>query len=237
MIQTILQDLHAVNDPQLAHHHAGFFKTGPGQYGEGDLFLGIKTPDLQALAKKYKILPLDQIEMLLHDRYHEVRSLGLRILTLQYAHGDLNQRHRIVDLYLKNVSYINNWDLVDISAHKIIGAYVYETGDTSILYTLAKSGHLWSERISVVSCLYLIKKNDFTDIQLLAAFFLKHSHDLMHKAIGWMLREMGKQCPSVLYDFLNQYAATMPRTMLRYAIEKLTPDQRAYYMKQKALLR
>lgn len=228
--QQAVRELKAAADPALAAHAQRFFKTGKGEYGEGDLFLGMKTPVMKEIAKKYKTLPLTELEELLHSKYHEARSLALNILTMQYPKASAEKKKEIAGFYLRNRKYINNWDLVDISAYKILGAYILETGDPSILYELAASGHLWSERISVISCCAMIKKGDLKDIQKLAVHFINHKHDLMHKAVGWMLREAGKEDEKALLGFLEKYADKMPRTMLRYSIEKLTPEQRKYFM-------
>lgn len=228
--EQVIRELEAVAQPELAAHSQRFFKTGKGEYAEGDLFLGMKTPVMKEIAKKYKTLPLQEIETLLHSKYHEARSLALSVLTMQYPKADSAKKQEIVDLYLRSREQINNWDLVDISAYKILGAHILETGDSSILYELADCGHLWSERISVISCCAMIKKGDFKDIQKLAIHFLSHKHDLMHKAVGWMLREAGKKEEAFLLGFLEKHADKMPRTMLRYSIEKLTPEQKKYYM-------
>lgn len=208
-----------------------FFKTGKGEYGEGDVFIGIKSPDIKKLAQKYaRNLDLDETEKLLRHPYHEARSLALSLLTLKFPRADMNGKTEIVRLYLKNREFINNWDLVDISAYKILGQYAFLTKDSSPLYELARSKHLWSERMSVLACLYPIKKGDFTDIRKLAVFFLPHKHDLMHKAVGWMLREMGKVDSAALLTFLDTHTHEMPRTALRYAIEKLPKEKRKYYL-------
>ncbi len=229
--QAILTELELVSSPAQAAQAMRFFKTGPGQYGEGDVFIGIKTPDIKKLAQKYaRSLDLNETEKLLRHPYHEARSLALTLLTLKFPRADMDGKKEITGLYLKNREFINNWDLVDISAYKILGQYVFLTEDSSILYELARSKHLWSERMSVVACLYPIKKGDFTVIRNLAVFFLSHKHDLMHKAVGWMLREMGKMDPAALQVFLDTHTREMPRTALRYAIEKLPEEKRKYYL-------
>lgn len=188
------------------------------------------------MIKEYaSVITIDEVEKLLHSEFHEARTLAVSILVKKFekAKKDIALKKEIVELYLRNVAHINNWDLVDISAYKILGAFVYEQGDSSILYELSDSKHLWSERMSVVSCMYLIKRDKFEDIKIMAAKFLSHKHDLMHKAVGWMLREMGKRNLDELRNFLNNYAPKMPRTMLRYAIEKLSPEERKKYMQAK----
>lgn len=227
----ILDEIQSLEDEKQAQHLMRFFKTGKGQYGEGDKFLGIKVPVTRALAKKYyKELSLKDIQKLIDNEYHEVRLCGLLMLVLQYEKTD--NKENIVSLYLKNVKNINNWDLVDLSAPKIIGKHVFETKSKEIIFDLANSNHLWSERIAVVSQWYIIRQKDFSMILELSEKFLTHKHDLMHKATGWMLREMGKVDEKPLYDFLDKFYTKMPRTMLRYAIEKLPADKKAHYMKK-----
>lgn len=228
-MEDILKEIMSFANEEKAQHLQRFFKTGKGQYGEGDLFLGINVPTVRSIAKKYyKQISLDEVQKLLANQYHEVRFLALMIMVFIY--GKTDKKKEIVDLYIKNVRYINNWDLVDLSAPKIVGHFVYENKKNKIIYDLADSSHLWSERMAVVSQYYLIKKGDFSLIVELSEKFLTHKHDLMHKAVGWMLREMGKVDITALYSFLDKHHKVMPRTMLRYSIEKLTPEKRKYYM-------
>ena len=232
----IIKELRQMADSEQAEHSQRFFKTGKGEYGEKDVFLGIKLPVIKTLVKKYApVLPFDGLALLLQQPYHEIRTLAVSCLVWRYEHsrGSLEAKAEVVNFYLSNRSYINNWDLVDISAYKILGAYVYETGERSILYRLAEENSLWTRRMSVVACLYMIKKDDFTDIKELAVRFLTNPHDLMHKAVGWMLREMGKRSETELLHFLNIYAPRLPRTALRYAVERLTPERRRHYMDMK----
>lgn len=191
---------------------------------------------INAMVKEYApLMSLEEVEKLLHSKFHEARTLAVSILVKKYekAKKDAAFRKEIVSLYLRNVKYINNWDLVDISAYKILGAYAFETNDSSILYKLSDSKHLWSERMSVISCMYFIKRDRFEDIKIMAEKFLNHKHDLMHKVVGWMLRETGKRDIEELRGFLDKHAATMPRTMLRYSLEKLSPEERKKYMQMK----
>lgn len=230
LVETIQKELKALANPEDAAHLMRFFKTGPGQYGEGDLFYGIRVPANRKVAKKYfKQLTLDEVDQLIKDPYHEVRFFALVVLVYKFEKAEEKEQKEIYELYLKNVNYINNWDLVDVSAHKIVGPYLFEK-DRSKLRELAKSGHLWSERIAVLSTFYFITKKDFTLNLELAEFFLTHKHDLMHKATGWMLREAGKRDINVLYNFLDKHHKVMPRTMLRYAIEKLDEPKRKHYL-------
>ena len=225
----ILEEILSLENKENAFHMQRFFKTQKGEYGEGDVFLGINVPTLRLIAKKhYNDVSFADIEVMLKNVYHEIRFTALVLMVLIYENKNLKKD--IVELYLKNINYINNWDLVDVSCPRIIGHYVHENKNAEILYKLADSGHLWSERISVVSQLYSIKKGDFIHIIELGEKFLTHRHDLMHKAVGWMLREVGKVDEKKLFEFLNKHYKIMPRTMLRYSIERLTQEKRAFYM-------
>lgn len=226
----ILEEIKLLADEEQSRHLSRFFKTGKGQYGEGDLFLGIKVPVIRSIAKKYyKFTSLEQIDELIKNPYHEVRLLALILMVFIYEKSNL--KAEIFELYLKNIEYINNWDLVDLSCPKIIGRHIFENKNFETIYELANSCHLWSNRISVVSTYYFIKKKDFSLILELSEKFLTHKHDLMHKSVGWMLREMGKVDETPLYEFLDKHYKVMPRTMLRYSIERLPKNKRAFYMK------
>lgn len=232
----LIKELEACANAEHAAHLQRFFKTGKGEYGEGDVFLGLHRPQVNTLVKRVASeIELFEIEKLFQSPYHEARTLALSLLVWKYQHAKKDEalRQKIVEVYLANRASLNNWDLVDISVYKILGARVYETGDSSILFRLSKEHSLWSQRMSVVACMYLIKKDDFRDFKQIAAGFLTHKRDLMHKAVGWMLREMGKRNEAELLAFLDQYAAVMPRTMLRYSLEKLSSEQRRYYMDMK----
>lgn len=231
MYEKIIKEIIRLEDEAQAKHLQRFFKTKKGEYGEGDLFLGIKVPVTRSIAKKYfQTVPIEDIEKLLHDKYHEIRLLALMIMVFVYEKGDETKKKGIFDLYLKNVKFINNWDLVDLSCPKIVGEFCHRTKNISEIQKLSNKNHLWSKRISVVSCHYFIKRGEFSLILELSEKFLTDRHDLMQKAVGWMLREMGKVEISPLYEFLDKHHKTMPRTMLRYSIEKLTDDERFYYM-------
>jgi 3-methyladenine DNA glycosylase AlkD len=208
----------------------GFFKTGKGQYGEGDIFWGLMVPQSRSIAERFSNLPLTEIKKLLQSKIHEIRLIGLLILVQQYNKS--SNKKTIVDFYLKNLRYINNWDLVDLTAPKILGNWLLSK-PTTILNRLANSKNLWEKRVAVLACFPRIKNNDFKLVTQLAQKFLKEEHDLMHKAVGWMLREMGKQSLPSLKQFLKKYAAVMPRTMLRYAIEKFPEKERQRYLQQK----
>lgn len=235
MKNEFLKEIANYKDDERAEHCQRFFKTAKGQYGEGDVFLGIMSAQNRALAKKYyKQLILFDLEDLLKNEYHEVRICSLLMAVLQYEKGDEIIRKKIFDFYIKNTDRINNWDLVDLTAPNIVGHYVYNYGDTDVLWKLAKSGHLWSERISIVAALYFIRQKNFEYITSVCEYFLSHRHDLIHKACGWMLREVGKRDVSVLDAFLDKNILKMPRTMLRYSIEKIPEEKRKKYLLMKA---
>lgn len=209
-----------------------FFKTGPGDYGEGDIFLGIKVPVQRATAKKYYDLSLKDIQSLLNSEIHEYRMVALFILAHQYKEGDNQKKNEIFNLYLNNTSNINNWDLIDLSSPNIVGNYLLDK-DRKLLYKLASSHLLWERRISVLATFMFIKHNDFHDSLKIAEILLNDSHDLIHKAIGWMLREIGKKDQSVEEGFLKKHYKTMPRTMLRYSIERFSQSKKDFFMGRK----
>ncbi len=231
MLAEIRKELKKNADPKKAKDCLWFFKTGKGEYGEGDRFVGIITPILRKLSKKYKDLELKDIQKLLDSPIHEYRSLALMILCLQFDKADEKKQKKIYEFYLSNTRNINNWDLVDISCHKIVGKYLYGK-DRSKLYELACSDNLWEKRISIISTAYFISMNDFEDTLRIAEALLHDKHDLIHKAVGWMLREIGKRDQKVEEEFLDRYSKVMPRTMLRYSIEKFSDKKRKHYMKK-----
>ena len=212
--------------PQLA---SKFFKTSPGEYAEFDKFLGIRTPTLRKIAKTYEDLNLQVIEDFLQSKFNEERLFALIILVMQYKKSDKLIQDNIYQFYLKNIEHINNWNLVDNSAHHIIGSHLWNK-DRKILLSLANSKNMWERRISIVATWYFIKKQDFKYTTNIAKLLMSDQEDLIHKACGWMLREVGKQNESVLISFLNLYTKSMPRTMLRYAIEKLPKLKRQQYL-------
>lgn len=219
--------------PEKAAILSGFFKTGKGEYGEGDRFLGVTVPEQRIIAKKYwKDLPDQELDIMIKSPFHEVRLTSILILVLKYqkATGKAEKKSW-VDFYLKNRSWVNNWDLVDSSAHLILGDYLFDK-DRNILYDLAKSGILWDQRIGIMSTFYFIRKKDFTDTLKIAEILLHHPHDLIHKAVGWMIREVGNRDFETANQFLLKYYQSMPRTMLRYAIEKFDVDAKAFFMKK-----
>lgn len=228
--QRILAALQKHADDQRAELCHRFFKTGKGEYGEGDLFLGVTVPDARRVAKKYADASEKEIEALLRNPYHDVRMLALMILVHQYERTvDLPGKKRIVDFYIAHRESVNNWDLVDLSAYKILGDHLL-MNDRKVLYRFAKTPHLWTQRIAIVSTYAFIRAGQFGDTLKLAEIFLTHPHDLMHKAVGWMLREVGKRDEALLRRFLDAHVLTMPRTMLRYAMEKLSVSVRTMYM-------
>ena len=226
------RELEALSDPEKAKQLARFFKTGKGEYGEGDEFLGIPVPEQRKLAKKYRDLSLTDIEKLLQTSLHEQRLTALLILTYQFPKADATKQAEIVDFYLQHTQWINNWDLVDVTCRPILGVYLLER-DRRILYELAHSKHLWEQRIAIITTMEFIKYEQFEDTLQLATTLLQHPHDLIHKAVGWALREIGKQDKHVLMSFLDRHCTHMPRTMLRYAIEHFTEAQRKEYLARK----
>lgn len=205
-----------------------FFKTGKGEYGEGDVFMGVRMPDIRKVAKTHKDLSLSQVKKLLASDVHEVRMLALVILTLKYEEN----KKFVYEMYLANTKQINNWDLVDVSAPKIVGAYLFETGKwQTTLKKLAKSDSLWERRIAIVSTLYFIKQGELEPVFMISKMLLKDKHDLIHKAVGWMLREAGKVVQEAEEEFLKENYSNMPRTALRYAIERFPEKKRKLYLK------
>lgn len=232
-LNDILSKIRALAAPAKAASSQRFFKTGPGRYGEGDQFLGLTVPEIRALVPQSDDLSEADVLTLLHSEWHEERLMALLIWVRRFVKAKKDEllRERIVDLYLANTKWINNWDLVDTSAPQILGAWLLKR-DRSVLQTLAKSKSLWEQRISVLATQAFIRAAEFDNTVQLCEGFLDHPHDLMHKACGWMLREAGKRDEEVLLSFLDQHAAQMPRTMLRYAIEKLSPEVRQGYMRR-----
>ena len=221
----VIQELQSKNNKNQAVILSRFFKTGKGEYGEGDIFLGIKVPIQRKIAKKYTDISFKDIQKLLNSKIHEYRLTGLFILI------EKEDKEKVFNLYLKNTKNINNWDLVDLSAPKILGSYL-KNKKRDILYSLAISDNLWERRISIVSTYAFIKENDFKDTIKIAKILLSDKHDLIHKAVGWMLREVGKRDKEIEKSFLNKYYRNMPRTMLRYSIERFNPKEKEFYMKK-----
>ena len=230
-IQTVKKALRKHADKKQAKILQRFFKTGLGEYAEGDIFLGIKVQVLRNLANKSQGLPLNMVIKLLKSPVHEDRLLALFILILKYRKEDAEGREKIYRVYLGHTKYINNWDLVDATAKHIIGAFLIDR-DKAPLYKLAKSGSLWERRISILSTFYFIEHHKFEDTLKIAEALVLDKHDLIHKATGWMLREIGKRNLSSEEKFLKRYCTVMPRTMLRYAIEKFPQSKRKAYLRR-----
>lgn len=227
--RAIKAEIDAQADPEQARQLQRFFKTGPGDYGEGDVFAGVKVPPLRKIAKAHLGEPLGEIEQLLASEIHEHRTVALVILTEQAMRADPAQRERLYDFYLKHTDRINNWDLVDISCRDVVGGYLLERGDWAPLGELARSEDLWERRIAMVSTWQFIRAGELEPTFALAEILKDDDHDLMHKAVGWMLREAGKRDEPALEAYLAQHAADMPRSTLRYSIERMTPERRAYW--------
>lgn len=226
----IRKELAAAANEEKATVLRRFFKTGPGEYGEGDRFLGIQVPILRKFAKRYRLITLDAVEQLLQSAIHEERLLALLILILQYQARDLPRQQAIFDLYLRNAAFINNWDLVDLSADKIVGSHLFERS-REVLYKLAESELLWERRIAIIATFHFIKRGEFTDTLGIADLLLDDREDLIQKAVGWMLREVGKRNLELEQEFLRGRYRSMPRTMLRYAIERFPEELRRQYLR------
>ena len=234
MLSTLTDKLTALADPEKAAFLQCFFKTGKGQYAEGDIFLGIKVPEIRAAIKEYHGMTLPDIKGLLYSGLHEVRLAGFLLLVALFKKATTeNERREIYDFYIAHAKQANNWDLVDLSCKDIIGAYLAGKKDRRILYQLAGSSSLWEQRIAIVSTWAFIKRGDFDDTLRIAEKLLAHNHDLIHKATGWMLREVGKKDKKVLAVFLQRHAAAMPRTALRYSLEHFLPEEKRQYMAMK----
>lgn len=231
IVQEISESLHQLADPDKAKILQRFFKTGPGEYGEGDLFLGIQIPAIRALVKRvYTRVSLTDCEQLLASSYHEERMVAVLCLVEKgKREKDEGRLEGIVSFYLQHTSSINNWDLVDLSCYKLLGPWFF-TRDKEPLYALARSGDLWKERIAMITTYYFIKRDEYADTLQIAELLLNHTHDLIHKAVGWMLREVGNRAPEVERNFLRNRYTGMPRTMLRYAIEKFPDEERLQYL-------
>ena len=231
LTKTITNRLQALSDAEKREIFPKFFKAGKGEYGEGDRFLGVTVPNIRAIAKLHKDISIEEIRELLQSEWHEVRLCALIIMVEKSKKKDEALRKELFNLYLSQTKRINNWDLVDLSCRFIIGEYLLDKS-RDILYQLAQSSLLWDNRIAIVSTYAFIRKGQLEDTYALSDLMMHHPHDLMHKAIGWMLREAGKRDSERLYDYVMSHRADMPRTMLRYAIEKFSPKERAILMKR-----
>ena len=231
MIKIIKEEFKKLSDQERAAHLQKYFKTGKGEYGEGDVFLGLRVPTIRNIAKKFNTLSMDEAEEFLQSPYHEERLFALFVLIDLFKKAKEEDRKKIYILYLKNTNFINNWDLVDTSAGPIVGAYLFN-GDKEPIYILAKSENLWERRIAIMATFYFITQNEFNDTLKIAEMLLKDQEDLIHKAVGWMLREIGKRNLELEESFLKKHYQNMPRTMLRYAIEKFPEEKRKSYLKR-----
>ena len=228
--EEISAQLASLADPARAKNLQRFFKTGPEEYGEGDIFMGIRVPQLRKLVRKFKKTSLKELQVLLRSPIHEERLMALLLLVQIFSDSKDEMQERTYRLYLENTGYINNWDLVDVTAPNIVGAYLFSRKRDPI-YTLARSDSLWERRIAIMATFYFIKRNDFGDTLNIADLLIDDKEDLIHKALGWMLREIGKCDLNAEETFLKKRYKTMPRTMLRYAIEKFPEEKRKDYLK------
>ncbi|MBN2826203.1 MAG: DNA alkylation repair protein [Campylobacterales bacterium] len=231
MNPTVAHELANYANPAKISDFMRFFKTGKGEYGEGDQFLGIKVPDTRKVVKKYfRTMSLYEIQEFLYSPYHEHRLFALLVLVALYSAKDLDNKATIYHFYLNHTAQINNWDLVDVTAPRIVGHYLLDK-DRSLLYNFARSHNLWEKRIAIIATFAFIKAGEFEDTFALADILLKDTHDLIHKAVGWAIREVGNKDTQAMIAYLNPRYKQMPRTMLRYAIEKLDEDLRQKYLK------
>jgi len=225
------EEIRALADKEIAQHSLRFFKTGKGEYGYGDIFLGVRAPKIRLIAKKHIDISIADMKTLIQSKYHEERLLGLIILVNKYSKNrDKKTRNQLYKIYVSSFKYINNWDLVDVTCPHVIGKHLMDK-DRSILYAWAKTEDLWTKRIAIVSTHCFIRKNELQDTFKIAEILLHDTHDLIHKAVGWMLRESGKRDIEKEEDFLKKHYRTMPRTMLRYAIERFPEPKRQKYLK------
>lgn len=228
-LDVLRRKLELLADPKRAIILQRFFKTGPAEYAEGDIFAGLTVPQVRIVSKEAGILGLSDLQTLLRSPIHEERLLALFLLIRDFQKGSETEKKRIFRLYLENSKYVNNWDLVDSSADKIIGDFLQNKPKT-VLYRLARSGNLWERRMAILATFHYIKQGEFSESLKIAKMLLKDKHDLIHKAVGWMLREIGKRDQAVEEAFLKENCAQMPRTMLRYAIERFPPNLRQRYL-------
>jgi 3-methyladenine DNA glycosylase AlkD len=229
-LENLKKDLGKLADLKKVKILRNFFKTGIGEYGEGDIFIGVTVPKSRIVARKYKNLSLKDVKKLLHSKIHEERLVSILLLVEKYKQASDSERNEIVKYYLENAKYVNNWDLVDLSAPKILGIFLLEKKDRSVLYKLCNSDNLWEKRISIISTYEFIRKGQFEDTLKISEILLKDKHDLIQKAVGWMLRELGKRDMKLEETFLVRHHKEIPRTTLRYAIEKFPEAKRKMYL-------
>lgn len=233
MEQKVITDIKKYRNETKGTVLGRFFKTGKGQYGEGDIFWGLDVPTSRKIALRYIHIPRKELLKLLQNKVHEVRLVALFILVAQYKAADIKEKENIVKFYLENTKYVNNWDLVDTSAHQILGDFLIDKTDRKILLTLSHSKDLWEQRIAIVATFAFIRRGELDWTYKIVDTLDKHPHDLIHKACGWMLREAGKKDEKRLKEYLDKKAALLPRTMLRYAIEKFAEKERLEYLNKK----
>ena len=229
-VADIKYEIRKLANKKTAKHSQRFFKTGKGQYGEGDIFLGIRVPVLRKIAKKFRRISLAEVSKLLESKFHEERLLSILMLVNLFKSGDEDDQELIYELYLDKTRFINNWDIVDISAGNIVGEFLFEK-DKAPLYRLVFSENLWERRIAIVATFYFIRNDEFDDTLKIAEILFTDKEDLIHKAVGWMLREVGKRVIEIEEEFLEEHYLKMPRTMLRYAIERFPETRRKMYLK------
>jgi 3-methyladenine DNA glycosylase AlkD len=230
MVNGPAAELRKEADAKKAKNLQRFFKTGKGEYAEGDLFLGVMVPQTRKIAKKYVNLDLKDLKELISSKFHEERLASLLILVFKFEKADMPERRNIFDFYIENRMHINNWDLIDLTAPKIVGAFL-EDKDRKILYKFARSENIWEKRIALLSTFFYIQKGDCKDAMKIVEILKRDKHDLIQKAAGWMLREVGKRCGrKEEEDFLKKNYKILPRTMLRYAIEKFSEKDRKFYL-------
>lgn len=229
-VSDIKNEMRKLANKEIAEHSQRFFKTGKGQYGEGDIFLGIRVPVLRKIAKKFRRISLAEVSKLLESKFHEERLLSILMLVNLFKSGDEDDQELIYELYLDKTKFINNWDIVDISAGNIVGVFLFEK-DKAPLYRLVFSENLWEGRIAIVATFYFIRNDEFDDTLKIAEILFTDKEDLIHKAVGWMLREVGKRVIEIEEEFLEEHYLKMPRTMLRYAIERFPETRRKMYLK------
>ena len=230
MLNKLISELQSHANPEKAKLYQRFFKTEKSQYGEGDIFIGLTVPEQRTIAKKYQDISLPKLQQLIKSKIHEHRLTALLILTYKYKKSKEKDKEEIFNFYLKNLKHVNNWDLVDLTAPNIVGEFLLDK-DKKPIYQLVQSNSLWEKRIAIISTLYFIKHNQFEDTLAISELLLKDKHDLIHKAVGWMLREVGKKDKRVLDNFLKQHYKEIPRTALRYALEKHPEDERKKWLK------
>lgn len=232
MLNEIIKELQKYANKEKAENYKKFFKTGKGEYGEGDIFIGLTVPQQRKIASKYLSLSLNKLKNLLKSKIHEHRLTGLIILTEKYKNSEEHEKANIFNFYINSTKHINNWDLVDVTCPTIVGNFLLNK-DKKILYELSRSNNLWERRIAIVSTLGFIKKNEFSDALTISEILLEDQHDLIHKAVGWMLREIGKKEEKILLEFIHKHYNKMPRTTLRYAIEKFPEKKRKEILRGK----